>query len=77
MSRVPGDSQVPVYPLLAMVYWSGRSEVKLMIPKLIEKLSDRSEDVDVRMAAATAHVDDRRNIDERDDRCHRGGGALE
>jgi hypothetical protein len=40
--------------LLAMVYWAGRDEAKLFIPKLVEKLRDEREDLDVRMAAATA-----------------------
>jgi hypothetical protein len=40
--------------ILASVYWAGRDESKKAIPKLLEKLNDATEDVDVRMAAATA-----------------------
>lgn len=40
--------------ILATVYWAGREEVKQIIPKLIQTLRDEREDVDVRMAAATA-----------------------
>jgi hypothetical protein len=50
------DSQVTTRKaaLLAMVYWAGRDEAKVFIPKLVEKLRDEREDLDVRMAAATA-----------------------
>jgi hypothetical protein len=40
--------------LLASVYLAGRDEAKNAIPKLLEKLNDPLEDLDVRMAAATA-----------------------
>jgi hypothetical protein len=40
--------------LLASVYFAGREESKKAIPKLLEKLGDATEDLDVRMAAATA-----------------------
>jgi hypothetical protein len=40
--------------LLATVYFAGREESKNAIPKLLEKLNDPTDDLDVRMAAATA-----------------------
>jgi HEAT repeat protein len=40
--------------LLATVYLAGQPEVPQVIPLLVEKVSDPSEDLDVRMAAATA-----------------------
>jgi hypothetical protein len=40
--------------ILACVYFAGREEAKLAIPKLVQKLRDEREDLDVRMAAATA-----------------------
>jgi len=40
--------------VLAMVYLAGRDEARSFIPKLIVKLSDEREDLDVRIAAATA-----------------------
>jgi hypothetical protein len=40
--------------VLATAYLSGRDEVKAILPMLVEKLRDESEDVDVRIAAATA-----------------------
>jgi hypothetical protein len=39
--------------VLATVYLAGYDEANLALPKLIEKLSDEKEDVDVRIAAAT------------------------
>jgi thioredoxin-like negative regulator of GroEL len=39
--------------VLATVYWKGRAEAKQIIPKLIARLASPSEDLDVRMAAAT------------------------
>jgi hypothetical protein len=40
--------------ILATVYLAGRDEAKAVIPKLVETLRDEREDLDVRMAAATA-----------------------
>jgi HEAT repeat protein len=40
--------------LLATVYLAGQPEVKQVIPLLVEKVSDPKEDLDARMAAATA-----------------------
>jgi hypothetical protein len=40
--------------ILATVYLAGQPDAKKVIPALIEKLSDLREDVDVRIAAATA-----------------------
>ena len=40
--------------LLGTVYLAGQPEVKQAIPLLVEKLSDPEEELDVRMAAATA-----------------------
>lgn len=40
--------------LLAMVYLAGHEEAKIAIPKLVSTVRDQAEDVDVRMAAATA-----------------------
>ncbi len=39
--------------ILSMMYWAGRPETKLLLPKLIEVLRDPQQDLDVRMAAAT------------------------
>jgi hypothetical protein len=39
--------------ILALAYWSGRDELRQAIPKLIAKLKDESQDLDVRLAAAT------------------------
>jgi hypothetical protein len=39
---------------LATAYLAGRDEVKAILPILIEKLRDETEDIDVRIAAATA-----------------------
>jgi hypothetical protein len=54
--------------LLATVYLAGRPEAREAIPLLVSKLSDEKEDLDVRMAAATAlgplaSPDDRTVID--------------
>ncbi len=54
--------------LLATVYLAGYDEAQLAIPKLIEKLNDSREDLDIRIAAATAlgplaTPDDQRVID--------------
>jgi hypothetical protein len=40
--------------VLAQVYWAGRSETERAIPQLLAKLRDEREDLDVRIAAATA-----------------------
>jgi hypothetical protein len=39
--------------VLATVYLAGYEETSLVIPKVLERLSDQNEDVDVRIAAAT------------------------
>jgi hypothetical protein len=39
--------------ILALAYWAGRPEVKQTFPTLIAKLKDESQDLDVRLAAAT------------------------
>jgi hypothetical protein len=39
--------------ILALAYWSGREEVRQALPKLIGKVKDESQDLDVRLAAAT------------------------
>jgi hypothetical protein len=39
--------------ILALAYWAGRSDVKQTFPMLISKLKDESQDLDVRLAAAT------------------------
>ena len=38
--------------ILALRFWDGREEARRAIPKLVSKLEDEREDVDVRMAAA-------------------------
>ncbi|HSV14058.1 MAG TPA: HEAT repeat domain-containing protein [Tepidisphaeraceae bacterium] len=40
--------------ILSLGFWSNREEAKQAIPKLIEKVRDEREDLDVRMAAATS-----------------------
>jgi len=40
--------------ILAMAYWKGRDEARRAIPLLVSKLRDDGEDIDVRIAAATA-----------------------
>ena len=40
--------------VLATVYLAGYDEAKLAVPKLLSKLNDTNEDIDVRIAAATA-----------------------
>jgi hypothetical protein len=40
--------------ILALAYWSGREEVRAALPMLIAKVRDESQDLDVRLAAATA-----------------------
>ncbi|MGH7213687.1 MAG: HEAT repeat domain-containing protein [Tepidisphaeraceae bacterium] len=40
--------------VLSTVYWAGQDEAMQVVPMLIGKLSDPREDVDVRLAAATA-----------------------
>jgi hypothetical protein len=39
--------------ILALAYWAGRDEVRDAFPMLIKKLRDESQDLDVRLAAAT------------------------
>ena len=39
--------------ILALAYWAGRPEVRDALPMLIAKLRDESQDLDVRLAAAT------------------------
>ena len=39
--------------ILALAYWAGRPEVREAMPVLIAKLRDESQDLDVRLAAAT------------------------
>jgi hypothetical protein len=39
--------------ILALAYWAGRPEVRDALPMLISKLRDESQDLDVRLAAAT------------------------
>jgi hypothetical protein len=39
--------------ILAMAYWAGRAEVREALPMLVGKLRDESQDLDVRLAAAT------------------------
>jgi hypothetical protein len=39
--------------ILSLAYWAGRPEVRSAFGKLIEKLRDESQDLDVRLAAAT------------------------
>ncbi|HEX8521192.1 MAG TPA: HEAT repeat domain-containing protein [Tepidisphaeraceae bacterium] len=39
--------------ILALAYWSGRSETGQALPLLLEKLQDGHEDIDVRLSAAT------------------------
>lgn len=38
--------------ILSLRFWDGREEARRAIPKLVQKLEDEREDVDVRMAAA-------------------------
>jgi hypothetical protein len=40
--------------LLSTAYWTGRPEARLFVPKLIATVRNGTEDLDVRMAAATA-----------------------
>lgn len=40
--------------ILALAFWAGRDEVRSVFPTLIQILRDGTEDLDVRMAAATA-----------------------
>jgi hypothetical protein len=40
--------------VLSTAYWTGRPEAKLFVPKLIAIVKDGRQDLDVRMAAATA-----------------------
>jgi hypothetical protein len=54
--------------VLATVYFAGSDEARLAIPKVIEKLNNPQEDIDVRIAAATVlgplgSDDDRRVVD--------------
>jgi hypothetical protein len=54
--------------VLATVYFAGQDESRLAIPKVIEKLNNPQEDIDVRIAAATvlgplASAEDQRVID--------------
>jgi hypothetical protein len=39
--------------ILALAYWAGRDEVRAALPKLTAKVRDESQDLDVRLAAAT------------------------
>jgi hypothetical protein len=39
--------------ILALAYWAGREEVRAALPMLIAKVRDESQDLDVRLAAAT------------------------
>ena len=39
--------------ILALAYWSGRPELRDALPVIINKLRDESQDLDVRLAAAT------------------------
>src|SRR5439155_1956649 len=39
--------------ILALAYWAGRDEVRAALPMLIKKVRDESQDLDVRLAAAT------------------------
>ncbi|MEA2734729.1 MAG: hypothetical protein QOE14_1180 [Humisphaera sp.] len=39
--------------ILALAYWAGRPDVRDALPMLISKLRDESQDLDVRLAAAT------------------------
>ena len=39
--------------ILALAYWAGRDEVRQALPVLVAKLRDESQDLDVRLAAAT------------------------
>ena len=39
--------------ILALAYWAGRDEVRQALPMLVSKLRDESQDLDVRLAAAT------------------------
>ena len=56
LSRYAGDPEVATRKaaLLGTVYLAGRPEVRGVVPLLVEKVSDPREDLDVRMAAATA-----------------------
>jgi len=39
--------------ILALAYWAGRDEVRAALPMLTKKVRDESQDLDVRLAAAT------------------------
>ncbi|HZN65288.1 MAG TPA: hypothetical protein VFB66_08280 [Tepidisphaeraceae bacterium] len=56
LSRYADDKEVATRKaaLLATVYLAGHPEARRAIPLLVRKLSDGKEDLDVRMAAATA-----------------------
>jgi hypothetical protein len=56
LSKHAGDPEIATRKaaLLATVYLAGQPEVKRVIPLLVEKVGDPKEDLDVRMAAATA-----------------------
>ena len=56
LAKYAGDPEVATRKaaLLATVYLAGHPEVRQAIPLLVGKVSDQAEDLDVRMAAATA-----------------------
>jgi hypothetical protein len=56
LARYAADPEIATRKaaLLATVYLAGQREVRQVIPLLVEKVADQNEDLDVRMAAATA-----------------------
>jgi hypothetical protein len=56
LKRYASDKEIATRKaaLLATVYLAGRPEVREVVPLLVEKVNDANEDLDVRLAAATA-----------------------